>query len=176
MVKLERERGSPILAGSAFCVDFIESTAYDYPLAILPSSVDGIIHILTKRGVLHLYDILAGKLLHTAKISQVSMLLVTECNTTGGVICMNSIGNISSVSVNREVLVPYVLTALHEEKLAMQIARRADLPGAEYLFLEHFQRYMFSGEFKEAATLAANSPRVRVAKWYDGSTKYSRPL
>jgi clathrin heavy chain len=164
VVELEREPGNPVFERKVLHVDFFQSTTYDYPLAILPSNVDGIIYILTKHGFLHLYDTLIGKHLHTTKISQVDILSTAEHNATGGVICMDSFGNISSVSVNREVLVPYVLTTLHGEKLAIQIARRADLPGAEFLFFQHFQQCILNGEFKEAATLAANAPRVRATK------------
>lgn len=161
VVELEQP-ANPVFELKSLHIDVPRSTPGDYPLTVLPSNVDGIIYILTKYGLLHLYDIPAGKHLHTTKISQESILSAAELDPTGAVICTNSVGSIFSVSVDREALVSYVLATLHEEKLAMQLASRADLPGAEYLFFQHFQQCVLNGKSEEAATLAAKSPRVRV--------------
>lgn len=45
--------------------------------------------------------------------------------------------------------------------LAMSLAKRGDLPGAEGLVVQQFQRLYAAGQYKEAAELAADSPQVQ---------------
>lgn len=44
--------------------------------------------------------------------------------------------------------------------LAMALAKRGNLPGAEGLVVQQFQRLYAAGQYKEAAELAADSPQV----------------
>ncbi len=45
--------------------------------------------------------------------------------------------------------------------LAMALAKRGNLPGAEGLVVQQFQQLYAAGQYKEAAELAADSPQVR---------------
>ncbi len=49
--------------------------------------------------------------------------------------------------------------ALNETALAIRIASRANLPGAEELYIQQFQQLFSSGQYGEAAKIAANSPQ-----------------
>ncbi len=49
--------------------------------------------------------------------------------------------------------------ALNETSLAIRIASRANLPGAEDLYVQQFQQLFSSGQYNEAAKTAANSPQ-----------------
>ena len=62
-------------------------------------------------------------------------------------------------TVNDDALVPFVSQQLQNLDLAMALARRANLPGAEQLVVQQFQRLYAAGQYKEAAELAAESPQ-----------------
>lgn len=62
-------------------------------------------------------------------------------------------------TVNEEALVPFVSQQLQNLDLAMALAKRGNLPGAEGLVVQQFQRLYAEGKYKEAAELAADSPQ-----------------
>lgn len=62
-------------------------------------------------------------------------------------------------TVNADALVPFVSGQLQNLDLAMALARRGNLPGAEGLVVQQFQRLYAGGQYKEAAELAAESPQ-----------------
>lgn len=57
-------------------------------------------------------------------------------------------------------MVPFVSTQLSNLELALALAKRGNLPGAEALIGQNFDRLFASGQFKEAAEAAADSPKV----------------
>lgn len=63
-------------------------------------------------------------------------------------------------TVNEATLVPFVAQQLNNLELALAIAKRGNLPGAEGLVGQQFERVFSEGRFKEAAELAAESPQV----------------
>ena len=69
-------------------------------------------------------------------------------------------GQVLLVTVNEQTMVPFVSTQLQNLDLAMSLARRGNLPGAEALVGQNFERLFASGQFKEAAEAAAESPQV----------------
>ncbi len=57
-------------------------------------------------------------------------------------------------------MVPFVSQQLQNLDLALALARRGNLPGAEQLVVANFERQFASGQYKEAAEAAAESPQV----------------
>ena len=57
-------------------------------------------------------------------------------------------------------MVPFVSQQLNNLELALSLAKRGNLPGAEALVGQNFDRLFSSGQFKEAAEAAAESPQV----------------
>ena len=57
-------------------------------------------------------------------------------------------------------IIPYILNTLSNTALAVKLASRANLPGADDLYLQQFRQLFTSGNYSEAAKVAANSPRV----------------
>lgn len=57
-------------------------------------------------------------------------------------------------------MVPFVSQQLNNLELALALAKRGNLPGAEALVGQNFDRLFASGQFKEAAEAAAESPQV----------------
>ncbi|RTG89769.1 clathrin heavy chain [Schistosoma bovis] len=64
-----------------------------------------------------------------------------------------------SVSIDEDTIISYITTTLENPTLALQMASRCNLPGAEDLFFKKFDSLFQSGQFLEAAKLAANAPK-----------------
>ena len=66
------------------------------------------------------------------------------------------------MSVDETTVIPYILRQLNNPELAIKIASRNNLPGADDLYMARFQQLFQQGNFAEAAKVAATSPRVRT--------------
>eukprot|EP00967_Tisochrysis_lutea_P113954 scaffold181263_cov20-Tisochrysis_lutea.AAC.1 len=75
-------------------------------------------------------------------------------------------GQVILGTVNEVTMVPFVSGQLQNLGLALAIAKRGNLPGAEALVGQQFEQLFASGAFKEAAEVAADSPKVRAGKAY----------
>ena len=73
-------------------------------------------------------------------------------------------------TVNEQTMVPFVSTQLNNLDLALALAKRGNLPGAEALVGQNFERLFASGQYKEAAEAAAESPKASTMRspglWY----------
>ena len=67
-------------------------------------------------------------------------------------------------TVNEATMVPFVSQQLNNLDLAMAMAKRGNLPGAEALVGQQFERLFAAGQYKEAAECAAESPQVRPGR------------
>ena len=65
-------------------------------------------------------------------------------------------GQVLAATVNEQTMVPFVSQQLNNLELALALAKRGNLPGAEALVGQNFDRLFASGQFKEAA----ESPQV----------------
>ena len=63
-------------------------------------------------------------------------------------------------TVNEQTMVPFVSQQLNNLDLALSLAKRGNLPGAEALVGQNFERLFANGQYKEAAEAAAESPQV----------------
>ena len=64
------------------------------------------------------------------------------------------------MSVDDANLIPYITNTLGNPDLALHIATRNNLAGAEELFISKFNLLFGQGQFAEAATVAAKAPKV----------------
>lgn len=67
-------------------------------------------------------------------------------------------GSVLQISVNESTLVPYVVSTLRDTGLAIQLAARLNLPGADESYALEFNRLVTSGDVAGAARLAGESP------------------
>ena len=65
-----------------------------------------------------------------------------------------------AVSVEEENIVHYITNTLQNQDLALTMAARSNLPGAEDLFVQKFSSLFQAGKYSEAASVAANAPMV----------------
>ncbi|CAN0421695.1 unnamed protein product, partial [Discosporangium mesarthrocarpum] len=79
--------------------------------------------------------------------------------SSGGVIGITArTGSVLHIAVNETTLVPYVVNTLRDTQLALQLASRLGLPGAEDLYTTEFNRLLGSNNVAGAARLAGESP------------------
>lgn len=124
------------------------------------SKKHGIIYLVTKYGFIHLYDLDSGACIYMNRISGETIFVTAEHDSTNGIIGVNKKGQVLSVNVDEQTIIPYILTTLNNTELAFKLASRANLPGADDLYIKQYQTLFQSGQFGEAAKIAANSPRV----------------
>lgn len=118
-----------------------------------------ILYMATKYGFLHLYDLETAACLYMNRISGETIFVTAEHESSSGIVGVNRKGQVISVTVDEQTIVPFILNTLNNPELAIKLASRADLPGAEDIYIQQFQQLFSSGKFSEAATTAANSPR-----------------
>ncbi|KAI8117791.1 Clathrin heavy chain [Lucilia cuprina] len=68
-------------------------------------------------------------------------------------------GQVLSVTVDEEQIIPYINTVLQNPDLALRMAVRNNLSGAEELFVRKFNKLFTAGQYAEAAKVAALAPK-----------------
>ncbi|XP_065172053.1 clathrin heavy chain-like isoform X2 [Atheta coriaria] len=140
-------------------VFFPPEAANDFPVAMQVSAKYDCIYLITKYGYIHLYDIETATCIYMNRISSETIFVTAPHEATGGIIGVNRRGQVLSVSVDEECIVRYVNTVLHNPDLALRLAARNNLAGAEELFSSKFQMLFQNGQYAEAAKVAANAPK-----------------
>ncbi|KAK7259729.1 hypothetical protein RIF29_25342 [Crotalaria pallida] len=77
----------------------------------------------------------------------------------GGFYAINRRGQVLLATVNEQTIVNFVSGQLNNLELAVNLAKRGNLPGAEQLVVERFHELFAQTKYKEAAELAAESPQ-----------------
>jgi clathrin heavy chain len=158
------EVGSPAAGNQPFAkrntdIFFPEDAAGDFPVAMQIGERYQVAYLVTKHGYIHLYDIETATCLYMNRISSDTIFVTAPYEATGGLIGVNRKGQVLTVSVDDEKLVPYVTGKLNNPQLALSLAVRADLPGAEDTFVAQFNSLYAQGQYAQAAKIAAQAPR-----------------
>ncbi|THU65977.1 hypothetical protein C4D60_Mb05t09340 [Musa balbisiana] len=82
-----------------------------------------------------------------------------QASNIGGFYAINRRGQVLLATVNEATIVPFISGQLNNLELAVSIAKRGNLPGAENLVVQRFQELFSQTKYKEAAELAAESPQ-----------------
>ncbi|GFZ51649.1 LOW QUALITY PROTEIN: Clathrin heavy chain [Saitozyma sp. JCM 24511] len=159
VVEVGHQAPNPPFPKKAVDVFFPPEATNDFPVAMQVSQKHGIIYLVTKFGFIHLYDIESGACIYMNRISGETIFTTAEYEQLNGIIGVNRKGQVLSVSVDEETIVPYVQQSLNNMDLAIKLATRAGLPGADHMIQQQYQNYINSGQYGEAAKIAANSPR-----------------
>lgn len=133
----------------------------DFPIAVQVSEKYGIIYILTKYGFIHLYELETGTNLFVNRITAESVFTSTSYRDKNGIACINKKGQVLAVEVAKEQIVPYILKKLSNVSLALTVAKRGGLPGADDLFNKQFETLLANGDYQNAAKVAASSTSLR---------------
>jgi len=68
-------------------------------------------------------------------------------------------GRLAQFQIDETGIVPYITGVMNDYELAVQIAQRHNLSGAEGIFKEQFSRLLMAQRIDEAMNMAANSPQ-----------------
>ncbi|XP_058808391.1 clathrin heavy chain [Phymastichus coffea] len=158
------EVGQPPAKNQAFpkkAVDvfFPPEAGNDFPVAMQVSSKYDVIYLITKYGYIHMYDIESATCIFMNRISGETIFVTAPHESSGGIIGVNRKGQVLSVSVDEENIIPYINGVLQNPELALRMAVRNNLSGAEDLFVRKFKMLFQNGQYAEAAKVAANAPK-----------------
>eukprot|EP01118_Nematostelium_gracile_P004199 TRINITY_DN1492_c0_g1_i3.p1 TRINITY_DN1492_c0_g1~~TRINITY_DN1492_c0_g1_i3.p1 ORF type:complete len:1689 (-),score=583.76 TRINITY_DN1492_c0_g1_i3:132-5015(-) len=159
IIEVAKPDSSPAFQKKAVDIYFPPEASADFPVAMQVSEKYGIIYLITKFGYIHLLDLESGTLIYRNRISTETIFVTCLHKATGGVLGVDRKGRLLLVTVDDNVIVPYISTTLNNLELAIKLASRANLPGAEDLFVNQFNRLFQQGLIKEAAKVAADSPQ-----------------
>ncbi|AEO66194.1 88878c0b-bf59-4b83-8599-8676777a870a [Thermothielavioides terrestris] len=158
IVEVDHPETNPVFPKKAVDVFFPPEAANDFPVALQISQKYGIIYLITKYGFIHLYDLETATCIFMNRISGETIFTACGDKESTGILGINRKGQVLFVSADENTIVPYVLES-HGTELALKLASRAGLPGADNLYQQRFEQLFANGSYQEAAKVAANSPR-----------------
>lgn len=138
---------------------FPQEFADDFPVSMQISEKYGLVYVITKLGMLFVYDLETATAVYRNRISPDPIFLTTNSPSTGGFYAINRRGVVLHANVNEASIVSFVSQQLNNISLALALAKRGNLPGADQLVGQQFQQLFAAGQFKEAAECAAESPQ-----------------
>ncbi|KAL3953789.1 hypothetical protein ACCO45_011745 [Purpureocillium lilacinum] len=131
----------------------------DFPVALQISQRYGVIFMVTKYGFIHLYDLESGSTIFMNRISSETIFTSCADSDSSGLVGINRKGQVLFVTIDDSTIIPYLLENPANTEIAIKLASRAGLPGADNLYAKQFDQLFNSGNYMEAAKIAANSPR-----------------
>ncbi|PVV01950.1 hypothetical protein BB560_003614 [Smittium megazygosporum] len=156
IVELDHKEGNPVLEKRKVDIQFPPEAVNDFPVAIVFSKKYAFAYVMTKYGFFHIYMLETGSNVFSTRISGESVFVTTQASD--GLICINRKGKVLSVKPNDSNIVGHILATSQDYDSAFKLASRANLPGAENLYIQRFQQLLSSGQYMDAAALAARSP------------------
>jgi len=158
------EVGTPPTGNTAFAkkavdVFFPPEAQNDFPVAMQISPKHDIVYLITKYGYIHLYDLESGTCIYMNRISGDTIFVTAAHEPSSGIIGVNRKGQVLSVSVDEDNIIPYITNTLQNPDLALRLAVRNNLAGAEDLFVRKFNTLFQSAQYAEAAKVAASAPK-----------------
>ena len=159
VVEVDHATGNPQFQKKAVDIFFPAEAVNDFPVAMQISQRFSVIYLVTKYGFIHLYDLETGTCIFMNRISSETIFTTCVHEATDGILAVNRKGQVLSVSVDENNIIPYLLQNPANSQLAIALASRAGLAGADELYQQQFKQLVSQSNFVEAAKVAANSPR-----------------
>ncbi|KAL5720986.1 hypothetical protein ACHQM5_013601 [Ranunculus cassubicifolius] len=158
VIELGTQLGKPGFQKKEADLFFPQDFADDLPLAMQISDKYGLIYVITTLGLLFVYDLETATPIYWNRISGDAIIASSKASLGGGFYAVNCRGQVLLGIVNEAAIVPYVCGQMNNIELAINLAKRGNLPGAENLVVQHFQNLFSQRRYNEAAGLAAESP------------------
>merc|ERR1719343_388555 len=132
--------------------------AGDFPVSLVVDAKDDLSFLITKMGYLYMFDLHTAKALYRARVTN-DTVFCSCSNPTSGAIYGITVrkGAVLRLMLNGNNLIPYIVATLRDNDLAIKLAGRLGLPGAENLYAAEFERLMSMNQVIEAAKLVARS-------------------
>jgi clathrin heavy chain len=152
-------QGNTAYPKKAVDVFFPPEAQNDFPVAMQVGPKYDVIYLITKYGYIHLYDIETGTCIYMNRISGDTIFVTAPHESSSGIIGVNRKGQVLSVSVEEDNIIQYITNTLQNPDLALRMASRNNLPGAEDLFVRKFNTLFQNGSYSDAAKVAASAPK-----------------
>ena len=159
VIEIDHDSNNPPFPKKAVDLYFPPEATSDFPVSLQVSQRYNIAYVVTKYGFIHLYDLETGTCLFMNRISSDTIFVTTTDSESAGIVSINRKGQVLSVTVDDDNIIPYLLSNPANGELAYKLASRAGLPGADNLYQQRFDQLWNQGQYSEAAKIAANSPR-----------------
>lgn len=159
IVEIDHPEGNKPFQKKAVDIFFPPEATNDFPVAMQVSQKYGIVYMVTKYGFIHLYDLETGSTIFMNRISSETIFTTCADSDSTGILGINRKGQVLFVSVDETTMVDYLLQNPANTEIAVKMASRAGLPGADQLYVRQFDQLFNSGDYDGAARVAANSPR-----------------
>ena len=159
VVEIDHQQGNPTFSKKAVDLFFPQEATNDFPVSMQVSHKYGIVYVVTKYGFIHLYDLETATCIFMNRISSDTIFTTCSDSDSAGIVAINRKGQVLHVSVDEDQIIPYLLQNPANSALAISLASRAGLPGADSMYESQFEQLCASGNWQEAAKVAANSPR-----------------
>ncbi|GKD78949.1 clathrin heavy chain 1, partial [Tanacetum coccineum] len=134
--------GKPSFTKKQADLFFPPNFAYAFPVAMQISHKYSLIYVITKMGLLFVYNLEIATLAYRNKISPDHIFLTSEASSIRGFYAVNRCGQVLLATVNDGTV---------------NLAKRGNLTGAENLVVQRFQELFAQTKYKEASELAADS-------------------
>ncbi|CAG7562876.1 unnamed protein product [Fusarium equiseti] len=159
IVEVDHPESNPVFQKKAVDMFFPPEATNDFPVALQVSQKYGVVYMVTKYGFIHLYDLETASCIFMNRIS--SETIFTTCTDDGssGIVGINRKGQVLFVTIDDSNVIQYLLQNPANTDMAIKMASRAGLPGADNLYARQFEQLFNSGDYLAAAKVAANSPR-----------------
>ncbi len=162
IIEIDHDNNNPPFQKKTVDIFFPPDAVNDFPISLQISKKYGIIYLLTKYGFIHLYDLESGQNLFVNRITAILVFIASSYDDRNGILAINKNGQVLAVEISKDKLIPYVLNKLANVPLALSLASRGGLPGAENLFLQQFDTLLNQGDYSNAAKVAASSEQLRT--------------
>lgn len=136
---------------------FPADAAADFPVSMAISDKYKLVYLITKMGYFHMFDLETGTMIYMNRISAETIFVTAIHRASGGMMGVNRKGQVLLVTPDDNTIVNYITSQLGNQALAISLAGRAGLPGCENLFQGQFEQFFQSGQYKEAALVAAKA-------------------
>jgi len=131
--------------------------ASDFPVNLCISK-DDIAYLTTKNGYVYMFDIHSGAIIYRAKVSNETLFITCASDSAGAIFGITvRTGKVLRFQLNTQHVIPYIMQTLRNTDLAVKLAGRLNLPGAEQLMAAQFEQLIGAGQVKEAALVVAAS-------------------
>ena len=134
----------------------------DFPVAMHMLSRFGVIAMITKLGYLYLFETVSGNLIYRTRLSEDPIFVTSRNSRMDTVYGVNRRGQVIGISIEEGNLVNFIMNNCRHIPDSMTVgfslAQRFNLPGANDLFMQTFNRSLASGDMKGAAKIAFGAP------------------
>ncbi|KAA3478254.1 clathrin heavy chain 1-like [Gossypium australe] len=166
VIELGAQPGKPSFSKKQADLFFPPDFQDDFPVAMQISHKYSLIYVITKLGLLFVYDLETATAVYRNRISPDPIFLTSEASSAGGFYAINRRGQVLLATVNEATIVPFVsgqvcFCAFHVFSGINKVQR------TWFLILwflisqvvQRFQELFAQTKYKEAAELAAESPQ-----------------